>query len=257
MLKEFPPPRLTNMSRMFINKLVCSMLIMVMSAPVMAMNGLPPQNKESETTWEQYVFYSFFTGIILIWLADRVFTDEASDVQRSLYSEADSSSCSLRYILNQEEQADFIKMKDESARQKFAENYWKKFDPYRPDSLNELREEFEERIHLANLKFRMPEKRGWRTDRGRIWIIYGQPQEIIMAPMSTSLLSDPKNASSLGDFEIWYYDKTKGKSEVPSELAGLDNGRMFFLFSRESGNAEYVQIFSTELGEMVDARFHY
>jgi GWxTD domain-containing protein len=73
-------------------------------------------------------------------------------------------------------------------------DFWKKHDPTPNSERNELEEMYFQRIEIANEKFTPPDE-GWRSDRGRILIKFGPPDEIREQPFSVS--NNP--------FEIWYY----------------------------------------------------
>ena len=80
------------------------------------------------------------------------------------------------YIITSEERASFKKLSTDDEREQFIENFWERRNP-NPGSLeNEFKEEYYRRIAYANEHYAsgIP---GWRTDRGRIYIMYGPPDE--------------------------------------------------------------------------------
>jgi hypothetical protein len=58
-----------------------------------------------------------------------------------------------------------------------------------------VKEEFYRRVSFADRRFSILNRDGWRTDRGRIYITYGEPDQIDDNPMS---LSSPP-------YQIWHY----------------------------------------------------
>jgi GWxTD domain-containing protein len=83
----------------------------------------------------------------------------------------------VSYIITDEERAAFKKLQTDDEREQFIENFWLRRDPT-PDTIeNEFREEHYRRIAYANEHYAsgIP---GWKTDRGRIYITYGPPDEI-------------------------------------------------------------------------------
>jgi len=83
----------------------------------------------------------------------------------------------VSYIITDEERAAFKKLQTDDEREQFIENFWLRRDPT-PDTIeNEFKEEHYRRIAYANEHFAsgIP---GWKTDRGRIYITYGPPDEI-------------------------------------------------------------------------------
>jgi len=83
----------------------------------------------------------------------------------------------VAYIITQEEKDAFKKLQTDDEREQFIEQFWLRRDPT-PDTLeNEFKEEHYRRIAYANEHFAsgIP---GWKTDRGRIYIMYGPPDDI-------------------------------------------------------------------------------
>ncbi|MCK5700070.1 MAG: GWxTD domain-containing protein, partial [Cyclobacteriaceae bacterium] len=68
---------------------------------------------------------------------------------------------------------------DNDEYQNVLHNYWKKYDPTPDTEYNELMEEFYSRIDYAALEFRgISKKNGLSTDRGKVYIRFGEPDEI-------------------------------------------------------------------------------
>jgi len=87
----------------------------------------------------------------------------------------------VAYIITNEERAAFKALKTDEEREQFIEQFWLRRDPS-PDTVeNEFKEDHYERIAYANERFAsgIP---GWKTDRGRIYILYGKPDEIESHP---------------------------------------------------------------------------
>lgn len=83
------------------------------------------------------------------------------------------------YIITPKEKEVYLRLESDRERNLFIKAFWKQRDPT-PGSLeNEFKEEHYQRINYANNWFgRESVKAGWRTDRGRIYIILGPPQDI-------------------------------------------------------------------------------
>ena len=82
----------------------------------------------------------------------------------------------VAYIITDEERTAFKRLQTDEEREQFIEQFWLRRDPT-PDSIeNEFKEEHYRRIAYANEHFAsgIP---GWKTDRGRIYITYGPPDE--------------------------------------------------------------------------------
>src|SRR6266403_3976425 len=87
----------------------------------------------------------------------------------------------VTYIITSEERAAYKALKTDEEREQFIENFWLRRDPT-PDTVeNEFKEDHYARIAYANERYAsgIP---GWKTDRGRIYIIWGKPDEIESHP---------------------------------------------------------------------------
>ncbi|MGA3016385.1 MAG: GWxTD domain-containing protein [Bryobacteraceae bacterium] len=83
----------------------------------------------------------------------------------------------VAYIITDAERSAFLGLQTDEEREHFIEQFWLRRDPTPGTPENEFREEHYRRIAYANQHFasRIP---GWKTDRGRIYITYGPPDEI-------------------------------------------------------------------------------
>ncbi len=99
----------------------------------------------------------------------------------------------LEYIAESDELRK-LREAEQEERERIWQEFWKERDPSPGTERNEAREEYFRRVEYANRHF-SSFKEGWRTDMGRIYIIYGKPDEIERHPFD--LNSRP--------YEIWYY----------------------------------------------------
>jgi GWxTD domain-containing protein len=107
------------------------------------------------------------------------------------------------YIITDNEKRVFLELGNDRERDIFIEAFWKIRDPTAGTPANEFKTEHIKRFNEANRRFRFGSVReGWRTDRGRIYIILGPPA-------SEEHL---EGSSSLCPTELWSYygDTTKG-----------------------------------------------
>jgi len=83
----------------------------------------------------------------------------------------------VAYIITDEERSAFKRLQTDEEREQFIENFWLRRDPSADTVENEFKEEHYRRIAYANEHYAsgIP---GWKTDRGRIYITYGPPDEI-------------------------------------------------------------------------------
>lgn len=91
-----------------------------------------------------------------------------------------------------------LKEAEEEERERLWKEFWDKRDPSPGTDRNEAEEEHFERVEYANKHFSCGIE-GWRTDRGRIYIKYGKPDEIESHPFE---INQPP-------YEIWYYYSKK------------------------------------------------
>jgi GWxTD domain-containing protein len=85
----------------------------------------------------------------------------------------------VAYIITDEERAAFKRLETNEEREQFIEQFWLRRDPTPGTPENEFKEEHYRRIAQANLRFPTAMgTTGWKTDRGRIYIVYGPPDEI-------------------------------------------------------------------------------
>jgi len=82
------------------------------------------------------------------------------------------------YIINDRERAAFKGLATDEEREHFIEQFWLRRDPTPGTPENEFKQEHYRRIAYANEHFPAPGIAGWKTDRGRIYITYGPPDEL-------------------------------------------------------------------------------
>ena len=118
----------------------------------------------------------------------------------------------VRYIITPEEEATFKRLSNDEERDQFIEQFWLRRDPTPDTPENEFKEEHYRRIAYANEHFAagIP---GWRTDRGRIYIIWGPPDEIDSHPSGGTYdrpMEEGGGSTSTYPFEDWRYRYIEG-----------------------------------------------
>lgn len=111
------------------------------------------------------------------------------------------------YIISDEEKAAFERLKTDEEREHFVEQFWARRDPTPGTAENEFKEEHYRRIAYANKHWggNLP---GWKTDRGRIYIRYGPPDEIDSHPSGGNYKrpqSEGGGSVMTYPFEDWRY----------------------------------------------------
>jgi GWxTD domain-containing protein len=118
----------------------------------------------------------------------------------------------VAYIISDEERKSFMSLGNDEERESFIEQFWlrRNSNPNSPE--NEFREEHYRRIQYANDHFAAGEP-GWKTDRGRIYIMWGPPDNIDAHP-SAGLYERPSleggGITSSFPFEVWTYRHLEG-----------------------------------------------
>ena len=113
----------------------------------------------------------------------------------------------VTYIITDEERKAFKRFNTDEEREQFVEQFWLRRDPT-PDSMeNEYKEEHYRRIAYANERYAsgIP---GWKTDRGRIYITFGPPDEIESHPSGGTYqrpITEGGGETSTFPFEDWRY----------------------------------------------------
>lgn len=81
------------------------------------------------------------------------------------------------YIITPEEKRAFLMLSSDDQREQFIDVFWRRRDVNPATSENEYRAEHYARIAYANQNFAFGDVAGWQTDRGRIYITHGKPDE--------------------------------------------------------------------------------
>ena len=113
----------------------------------------------------------------------------------------------VTYIITDEEKSAFKRLSTDDERQQFIEQFWLRRDPSPDTEENEYKEEHYRRIAYANEHYAsgIP---GWKTDRGRIYIVYGPPDEIESHPAGGTYerpYEEGGGTTSTYPFEQWRY----------------------------------------------------
>lgn len=115
------------------------------------------------------------------------------------------------YIISPKEREVFLELPDNRDRDIFIEDFWRLRDPTPGTPQNEYKDEILKRFEHVNKYFRAG-RPGWMTDRGRIWMILGEPASYDRFPGTTGIVP----------CEVWYY-YTDGTKNLPTHF-----GLIFF-----------------------------
>src|SRR5450432_437062 len=116
------------------------------------------------------------------------------------------------YIISPEERQSFLQLDTNEEREQFIEQFWlrRSTNPDLPD--NEFKEEHYRRIAYTNEHFAsgIP---GWKTDRGRMYIMWGPADEIESHPSGGTYdrpIEEGGGETSTYPFETWRYRYLEG-----------------------------------------------
>jgi GWxTD domain-containing protein len=153
---------------------------------------------------------------------------ESSEFAVLSEEECDEMFVSAQYIATGNEIDKFRKLSGAESKREFLFQFWKIRDSDTSTPENEFKNEYNRRINHVEMKYRSFNKRGVKTDRGRVYLIYGEPDEIELHP----------NDYDKKPYEIWYYNSIEGG--------------VYFVFGDLAGYSDYELIHSTKRGEMRD-----
>jgi GWxTD domain-containing protein len=116
------------------------------------------------------------------------------------------------YIITDEEKTAFRRFSTDEEREQFIEQFWLRRDPTPDSQENEFKEEHYRRIAYANERYAsgIP---GWKTDRGRIYITFGPPDENESHPSGGTYerpFEEGGGTTSTFPFEKWRYRWIEG-----------------------------------------------
>ncbi len=116
------------------------------------------------------------------------------------------------WIITDQERAAFKQLSNDEERDNFIEAFWQRRDPTPDTEENEYKEEHYRRIAYSNEHFAagIP---GWKTDRGRIYIMYGPADEVDSHPSGGSYerpMEEGGGETSTFPFEDWRYRYLEG-----------------------------------------------
>ncbi len=119
------------------------------------------------------------------------------------------------YIITPEEKNAFLHLSTNEEREQFIEQFWQRRNPDPDSPENTFKEEHYRRIAYANEHYAsgIP---GWKTDRGRIYIMWGPPDEVDSHPTGGTYerpSTQGGGETSTYPFEDWRYRYLEGMGE--------------------------------------------
>ncbi len=134
----------------------------------------------------------------------------------------------VKYLLTPDDIKTFKPLTTADARRRFLSKIWSEVESGARAIAEMTRKSYLQRVAKADEKYRTMTKDGWKTDRGRVFILYGEPDEIERYP----------DSEGRKPFEVWKYRNIEG---------GVD-----FVFVDRWKNSNYELVTSTKRGELQD-----
>lgn len=152
----------------------------------------------------------------------------ASEYATMNESELDHEFEMVRYIASRDEVTQYQSLRGVEAKRKAMFEFWNRRDDDPSVPGNERKSEYFKRLEYCKQHFKTGFREGWKTDRGRVFIVYGPPDEV----------ERHANEVDVKPFEIWIYNSIQGGVQ--------------FIFGDRSGFSDYVLLHSTHRDELHD-----
>jgi GWxTD domain-containing protein len=156
-------------------------------------------------------------------------TRQAGHAEKSAYDRWLSQE--VPYIITDSERTAFKKLSTDEERDEFIKAFWERRNPHPGSPQNEFKDAYYRRISYANRHYTssLP---GWRTDRGRIYIMYGPPDEIDVHPSGGSYhrpASEGGGTVMTYPFEDWRYAHFQGIGSLTIEFVDVASSGEFHM----------------------------
>ncbi len=148
----------------------------------------------------------------------------AAMTEKELDTQFDQS----QYIASDRERDVYASLKGDTAKRKALFDFWNSRDANPATAANEMKAEYFKRIGYVNLNFHSGRREGWKTDRGRVYVVYGPPDDI----------DHHFNDTNMKPYEIWSYFSVQGGVK--------------FIFGDRLGISDYKLMHSTHRSEIHD-----
>jgi GWxTD domain-containing protein len=137
----------------------------------------------------------------------------------------------IKYIMARNESKIYRKLNVEGKRN-FLKDFWIGRNAEWSGDRASYKDVYYDRIRQADARFSGAMKDGWKTDRGRVLLVYGEPDDIRRSTMN----------DTGRNYEIWRFDRVEGGTE--------------FIFLDESGYGDYRLVHSTVMNEIHDTTYN-
>lgn len=134
-------------------------------------------------------------------------------------------------IASQNEIDQWDKIHTEKGKREYLFKFWNKRDDNIATPKNEYYTEYFKRVREASVRFKNLSKNGFKTDMGRVYVMYGRPDQIERFP----------NLQDTKPYEIWTYEQIEGG--------------VTFIYADITGFSNYILIHSTKRNEYHDVNW--
>ncbi|MFQ6618687.1 MAG: GWxTD domain-containing protein, partial [Fidelibacterota bacterium] len=184
---------------------------------------------------------------------DLMASAELSQVSKSIHGEYDTMSeeeidklFEVLKILATKKEKQMFNKSDLEGKRVVIKKFWDDRDPDTSTPVNEFKRDFFKRLNYANAQF-SGLREGWKTDRGRVLIQYGIPDEIERFPSSINTKA----------YEIWnYYDLEGGVIFVFVDIQGFSSYELVHSTARNELKdynwQRWINVLSTERGSIFE-----
>ena len=133
---------------------------------------------------------------------------ESDDYLKSIFitrseAEIEDEYEKIYYISSKKFKERYEQMTNLNDKKKLLYEFWKSQDLNPETQVLETRIAYLKRVDEANRQFKEAYVEGWKTDRGRIYIIYGKPEDVDRHPFEAETKS----------YEVWNYHSVEGGAE--------------------------------------------
>lgn len=164
-------------------------------------------------------------------LADAdLFSDRTESGLDSLYAP-------LVYVMTSSESGQYSGLSVDGKR-RWLRDFWARRNP--AGGRNALMEQYYARVNEANTRFKeggAAGQAGWRTDRGRIFVLYGPPDEHL----------DRRSAGGTSPYEVWKYTQDRNLKYVFMDLTRFGNYTLIYTNDRrEQSRPDWQDLLGTD-----------
>jgi GWxTD domain-containing protein len=144
--------------------------------------------------------------------------------------ELDHEFDTARYLAKGDERKTWKKLELEGKRD-FIKEFWSRRDNTLGTPANEFKNEYLGRAKIANTMYRGTFVEGWKSDRGRVLLVYDKPDEIERFP----------GGSDTKEYHVWHYYAIQGG--------------VYFVFADKRAMGDLELVHTTARGELFDSEW--